>query len=63
MNARSERLGRIVTGVLAEALRVTAFTDARGAAELLNAKGLPLRVEVKAPGRAAKIVVTTAETA
>jgi hypothetical protein len=47
----------------AEALRITAFTDARGAAELLNAKGLPLRVEVKAPGRAAKIVVTTSEAA
>lgn len=47
----------------AEALRVTAFTDGRGAAELANARGLPLRVEVRAPGRAAKIVVTTAETA
>ena len=47
----------------AEALRVTAFTDARGAAELAGAKGLPLRVEVKAPGRAAKIIVTTRETA
>jgi hypothetical protein len=47
----------------AEALRVTAFTDARGAAELPNAKGLALRVEVKAPGRAAKIIVTTPETA
>lgn len=46
-----------------EALRVTAFTDARGAAELANAKGLPLRVEVRAPGRAAKIVLTTPETA
>ena len=45
-----------------EALRVTAFTDARGAAELANAKGLPLRVEVRAPGRAAKIVLTTPET-
>lgn len=46
-----------------EALRVTAFTDARGSAELANAKGLPLRVEVRAPGRSAKIVVTTTETA
>jgi protocatechuate 3,4-dioxygenase beta subunit len=46
-----------------EALRVTTFTDARGSAELANAKGLPLRVEVRAPGRSAKIVVTTAETA
>jgi protocatechuate 3,4-dioxygenase beta subunit len=47
----------------AEALRVTTFTDNRGNAELANAKGLPLRVEVRAPGRSAKIVVTTAETA
>lgn len=46
-----------------EALRATAFTDARGAAELTNAKGVPLRVEVRAPGRAPKIVVTTADTA
>jgi hypothetical protein len=45
----------------AEALRVTAFTDARGQAELANARGLPLRVEVRSPGRAAKIVVTTAD--
>lgn len=47
----------------AEALRVTAFTDARGTAELANAKGLPLRVEVRAPGRSTKIVVTTADLA
>ena len=47
----------------AEALRVTTFTDARGNAELANAKGLPLRVEVRSPGRSAKIVTTTAETA
>jgi hypothetical protein len=47
----------------AEALRVTAFTDGRGNAELANAKGLPLRVEVHAPGRSTKIVVTTADTA
>lgn len=46
-----------------EALRVTSFTNARGEADLANAKGLPLRVEVRAPGRAGKIVVTTAETA
>jgi hypothetical protein len=46
-----------------EALRVTTFTDARGHAELANAKGLAVRVEVRAPGRSAKIVVTTAETA
>lgn len=47
----------------AEALRVTAFTDGRGNAELANAKGLPLRVEVHAPGRSTKIVVTAADTA
>jgi len=47
----------------AEALRVTTFTDARGNAELANAKGLPLRVEIRSPGRSAKIVTTTAETA
>ena len=47
----------------AEALRVTAFTDARGNAELANAKGIPLRVEVRAAGRSPKIVVTTADTA
>ncbi len=46
-----------------EALRVTAFTDGRGNAELANAKGLPLRVEVRAPGRSTKIVVTAADTA
>ncbi|MDB4938288.1 MAG: hypothetical protein JWP87_5260 [Labilithrix sp.] len=46
-----------------EALRVTTFTDNRGNAELANAKGVPLRVEVRAAGRSAKIVVTTAETA
>ena len=46
-----------------EALRVTAFTDGRGNAELANAKGLPLRVEVRSPGRSAKIVVTTADMA
>lgn len=45
-----------------EALRVTSFTDARGAAELSGAKGVPLRVEVRAPGCAARVVVTTAET-
>ncbi|MBX3186144.1 MAG: carboxypeptidase regulatory-like domain-containing protein [Labilithrix sp.] len=44
-----------------EALRVTAFTDRRGEAELASARGLAVRVEVRAPGRAAKIVVTTPE--
>jgi protocatechuate 3,4-dioxygenase beta subunit len=47
----------------AEALRVTAFTDGRGNAELANAKGIPLRVEVRAAGRSPKIVVTAADTA
>ena len=47
----------------AEALRVTAFTDARGEGQLAGAKGLALRVEVHAPGRASKVVTTTAETA
>lgn len=46
-----------------EALRATAFTDARGAAELANAKGVPLRVEVRAPGRAPKILATAADAA
>ncbi len=45
-----------------EALRGTVFTDARGVAEIAGGKGVALRVEVKAPGRAAKIVTTTAET-
>jgi hypothetical protein len=45
-----------------EALRVTAFTDGRGGAQLGGAKGLPLRVEVRAPGRAARVLVTTPET-
>lgn len=46
-----------------EALRVTAFTNARGEAEIANAKGLTLRVEIHSPGRSTKVVVTTAETA
>lgn len=45
----------------AEALRVTAFTDARGEAHLAGARGLPLRVEVRAPGRAAKVLVAAPE--
>jgi hypothetical protein len=45
-----------------EALRVTAFTDARGEAQLRDAKGVALRVEVHAPGRAARILTTTPET-
>jgi hypothetical protein len=46
-----------------EALRVTAFTDPRGEARLAGAKGLPLRIEVRAPGRATKVVITTREMA
>ncbi len=46
----------------AEAVRVTSFTDARGEAQLAGARGLALRVEVHAPGRAGKVVVTTADT-
>jgi len=46
----------------AEGLRATAFTDPRGAAELPSARGLALRVEIRAPGRAAKVMTTTAET-
>jgi hypothetical protein len=47
----------------AETLRVTAFTDDRGRAQLFGAKGLPVRVEVHAPGKAARILMTTTETA
>lgn len=46
-----------------EGVRVTAFTDARGEAQLAGARGLALRVEVRAPGRAVKVIVTTADTA
>ena len=42
-----------------EALRTTSFTDARGRAELRGGRGIALRVEVRAPGRAAKVVFTT----
>jgi hypothetical protein len=45
-----------------ETLRVTAFTDARGRAELSGAKGVAARVEIRAPGRATRVVMTTAET-
>lgn len=44
-----------------EALRVTAFTDPRGRAELAGARGIAARIEVRAPGRATQVVVTTAE--
>jgi len=39
-------------------LRVTAFTDARGEAQLAGAKGLPLRVEVSASSHAPKVITT-----
>jgi protocatechuate 3,4-dioxygenase beta subunit len=39
-------------------LRTTAFTDKRGEAPLKRARGIPLRVEVSAPGHAPKIVTT-----
>jgi hypothetical protein len=41
-------------------LRVTAFTDDRGEAVLKRARGVPLRVEVTAPSRAPRVVVTEA---
>ncbi len=44
-----------------EALRVTAFTDARGEAQLAGAKGLALRIETHAPGKAARVMVTNGE--
>ncbi len=37
-------------------LRETVFTDPHGEARLPSARGLPLRVEVRAPGHAAKVV-------
>ena len=39
-------------------LRVTAFTDTHGDASLKGARGLPLRVEARAPGRAPSVTVT-----
>lgn len=39
-------------------LRLTAFTNARGETSLSNARGVPLRIEVRAPGHAPKIVAT-----
>ena len=41
-------------------LRVTAFTDDRGEAVLKRACGVPLRVEVTAPSRAPRVMVTEA---
>jgi len=40
------------------AVRTTAFTDSHGDATLKAMRGLPLRVEVRAPGRAPRIVTT-----
>ncbi|HEX8795017.1 MAG TPA: carboxypeptidase regulatory-like domain-containing protein [Polyangiaceae bacterium] len=39
-------------------LRTTAFTDRDGATALKRARGLPLRIEVSAPGRAPKVLTT-----
>jgi hypothetical protein len=39
-------------------LRTTAFTDRRGETALKRARGIPLRIEVSAPGHAPKIVST-----
>ena len=44
-------------------LRVTVFTNARGEAQIPRARGLPLRVEVRAPSRAPKVVTVEAEAA
>lgn len=46
-----------------EAVRVTAFSDARGRAELAGAKGIAARVEVRAAGHAPRAVFTSPETA
>ncbi len=46
-----------------ESLRVTAFTDDRGDASLEGARGLPLRMEVRAPGYAARAVETRGDAA
>jgi hypothetical protein len=39
-------------------LRTTAFTDAHGDASVKRARGLPLRIEASAPGRAPRVVTT-----
>jgi hypothetical protein len=41
-------------------LRVTAFTDDRGEAVLKRARGVALRIEITAPSRAPRVVVTDA---
>jgi hypothetical protein len=45
-----------------DALRNTTFTDPHGDTKIVGGKGLALRIEVHAPGRAGKVVTTTAET-
>ena len=45
-----------------EALRVTAFSGPRGEAQLAGARGIAARIEVRAPGRAARVVMTTPDT-
>ncbi len=45
-----------------EALRVTAFSGSRGEAQLAGARGIAARIEVRAPGRASRVVVTTPDT-
>lgn len=44
-----------------EMLRATVFTDERGRAEVPSGTGIPLRLEVRAPGHASTIVTTTPE--
>ncbi len=39
-------------------LRATVFTDSHGDATIKSARGLPLRVEARAPGRAPRVAVT-----
>jgi len=45
-----------------ESLRATVFTDARGRAEIPSGKGVPLRVELRAPGKGTQVLTTTPET-
>ena len=47
----------------ASPMRCTAFTNARGEARLAGARGLPLRVEARAPSWAPQVVTTGAERA
>jgi len=45
-----------------EALRVTGFSGARGEVQLAGARGIAARIEVRAPGHAARVVTTTRDT-